>query len=296
MEPPSSPNDRGGAANPGPTYENHRPAEGINSPTEHALWSFFKTALAVALGLGAILLLINLAATWLTPLIPFRWEKALVGQNFLQADHDPAGAAKEAALRALAVRLAGPLEMPADMGVKVFYFSGPTVNAFATFGGNIIFFQGMLDLLESEDEVAMVLAHEMSHIKHRDAVKGLVRALWLMLLSLGLQGGEGLSGNITDLGMAGYSRAQEEAADLQAVRALGEVYGNISGATGFFRILAEKLEHRQIQDSDRNPPPAILSSHPDTLVRLKKAEAEAERLGIPVVGVPTPLPSALREL
>ncbi len=311
MEPRSSPIDPGdrdhrdhrddrvsqdGAGGGGPTYENRRPAEGISSPTEHALWSFFKTAFLVILGLAALLFLINVAATHLTPLIPFRWEKALVGQKFLQIRHDPAGEAKEEALRALAARLAPALAMPEGMEVKVFYYPGSTVNAFATFGGNIIFFQGMLDLLDSEDEVAMVLAHEMSHIKHRDAAKGLVQALWLLVLSLGLQGGEGLVGNVTDLGVAGYSRAQEEAADLQAVRALGKLYGNISGATGFFRVLAEKLEYREIKDSDPNALPAIMSSHPDTLTRLKKAEAEAKRLGIPVVGVPTPLPPALRGL
>ncbi len=288
MAPHSYPTDREE-----PSYENRQPAEGINSPRGSALWSFAKTAFTVALAVGMLLLVLNVLATYLTPLIPFRWEKALVGQNFLQARLDAAGQAKERELRRLAERLAPALEMPPDMAVKIFYYPGPTVNAFATFGGNILFFQGMLDLLENEDQVAMVLAHEMSHIKHRDAVKGLVRGFGLLLLSLGLQGGEGMVGNLTDMGLAGYSRSQEEAADLQAVRALGKVYGSAAGAMGFFRVLAEKVEKRSAEENGGNELPAIMASHPDTLLRLRRAEEEARRWGIPVAGLPTPLPEGL---
>ncbi|MEW6203578.1 MAG: M48 family metalloprotease, partial [bacterium] len=38
------------------------------------------------------------------------------------------------------------------------------INAYADTGGNIVFFTGMIDFLQSEDEVAMVCGHEMSHL------------------------------------------------------------------------------------------------------------------------------------
>ena len=38
----------------------------------------------------------------------------------------------------------------------------PTVNAFATLGGHVFVFTGLVDSLDSENGLAMVLAHELA--------------------------------------------------------------------------------------------------------------------------------------
>lgn len=283
MERQSSPSE--------PEYSNPEVADGINNPPESQLRAFFVNLGYVVLLLAFLFCAFGLAATYLAPSIPFSWEKRVFGDNL--PGTPPAGrdAAKRDELRRLAARLSAAMDLPEGMEVTVHYSSASTVNAFATFGGHIVVFQGLLNLSASEDELAMVLAHEIAHVKHRDAVKGIVRLAGLILLSVGLQGN---MDSLMNLGMAGYSRSQENAADLAAVGAVAAVYGHAAGATGFFTMLAEKVEHR---DAGGTPSRmrALTASHPDTLQRLRNVRAEAERLGVPLEGELTPLPEVLRE-
>jgi Zn-dependent protease with chaperone function len=53
----------------------------------------------------------------------------------------------------------------------------PMPNAFALAGGTIVFHRGILDLAESPDEIAAVLAHEVSHVVNRDVTRGTLLAV-----------------------------------------------------------------------------------------------------------------------
>lgn len=286
MAPQSSP----GNNPPQPEYSNPAVADGINNPPESHVRSFIVNLGLVAGALVVLYLLLDLAASFLTPFVPFEWERRAVGREFLQAGLDADGRAKQDELRRIASRVAGAMDLPDGMDVAVFYNPGKVVNAFATFGGNILVFQGLLDLMESEDELAMVLAHEIAHVKHRDPVKGVVRAFGLVVLSAGLDvGGDG----VARIGMASYSRGQEEAADREAVAALGQVYGHAGGAAAFFGTMARKVEKRG-PDAKASSLPALTASHPDTLLRLRGVGEEAARLGIPARGEFTPLAKVLK--
>ena len=46
----------------------------------------------------------------------------------------------------------------------------PTVNAFVVPGGKVVFYTGLLRLLESEDEIAAILGHEAAHVVARHIV------------------------------------------------------------------------------------------------------------------------------
>lgn len=275
----------------GPEFCPVLPGDGINNPPESMFKRFWINIAAVTLCLAAFLLALDFAAKRLTPFIPFRWERKAIGDKLLEAKLDAHGRAKQDALRRIGRRLADAADLPDGMDVTVFYNPRRIANAFATFGGNIIVFDGLFDLVDTEDGLAMVLAHEIMHVKNRDAVKGVVRAVGLALLSSGLESGSYVD-KIMDLGMSGYSREQEEAADLSAVAVLGKVYGHAGGATEFFRKLATQVERRDVTAGAREIT-ALGSSHPDTLVRLRKTEAEARRLNIPESGPMTPLPDAL---
>jgi len=47
----------------------------------------------------------------------------------------------------------------------------PTINAYSTAGGFVYVNTGLLDILESEDELAAVLAHEIGHIRNHHQIK-----------------------------------------------------------------------------------------------------------------------------
>ncbi len=58
------------------------------------------------------------------------------------------------------------------------------VNAFAIPGGHVYIGKGLLDLIDSEDELAAVLGHEIEHIDRRHTVERLQRELALRHLGL----------------------------------------------------------------------------------------------------------------
>lgn len=261
-------------------------ADGVNTPDTRHVRSLFVNLAIIAGVILALLFVLDMAASYLTPYIPFSWETELVDGSMFESDLDEEDTVRRDELRRLAARVADAMDLPEGMTVTVHYMPGSTVNAFATLGGNIMIFQGLLDTMQFEDELAMVLAHEMGHVKHRDIVRGVVRAAGLGLVMIGLQDSTGVVQRAAGLGMAGYSRSQEEAADAEAVKALGRIYGHAAGAGRFFRTLAFDIEKKT--DGAVYLPP-ILSSHPDSRVRLREVERVARANGIATEGELTPL-------
>jgi predicted Zn-dependent protease len=51
--------------------------------------------------------------------------------------------------------------------INVYLMENEEINAVALPGGNIVVFTGLVAQVESENELAMVLAHEMGHFTHR---------------------------------------------------------------------------------------------------------------------------------
>ncbi len=55
--------------------------------------------------------------------------------------------------------------------VTFIFSSDSTINAYAEITGKITVFRGLLDYCESEDELAFVVGHELSHIQNNDSLK-----------------------------------------------------------------------------------------------------------------------------
>src|SRR5262245_26941207 len=116
-------------------------------------------------------------ATGLTPLVPYRAERAFGeavdaqirgmldtrrrGENFEcgTADNEKEGLA---AFQKLVQTLETGAELPMPMIIKVVRRS--EANAFALPGGRIYVFQGLLDRSATPDELAGVIAHEVGHV------------------------------------------------------------------------------------------------------------------------------------
>lgn len=111
-------------------------------------------------------------------------------------------------------------------------------------GGNIIVFSGLIDSVESENELAFVLAHELGHFTHKDHLRGLGRGLVLLMSSISLFGSDSfitgfIMNSLSNVEMK-FSQRQERMADLWALDLLNRRYGHIGGAIDFFEKMAKK--------------------------------------------------------
>ncbi len=63
-------------------------------------------------------------------------------------------------------------------------------------GGHILLFQGLLDILKTENSLSFVIGHELGHFKNRDHLRGLGRGIVLTALSATFTGA---NSNLTSL-------------------------------------------------------------------------------------------------
>ncbi len=217
-------------------------------------------ALAGCLAVLALLAAFVLAAPdMLAPLVPAAWDRALgrAAESAAMVGHRRCvDAAGQAALDGLLARL-GPV--PARIVVS----DDGTVNAFALPGNRILLPRGMIQGVADGDELAGVLAHEMGHLVHRDALRGVLRSTGLHLAAAALGwGGFDTAGLAGDLASLSFSRAAEARADAFAVSALRQAGLR---ADGLGRFLAEN-EHGAAL-------PGFLSDHPASAERQRVTKA-----------------------
>lgn len=276
--------------------ENRLPDEGINAAHEHPLREFVWLLAGSLALLAAAALLVSWGAQWLAPRIPYRYEQALAaGFDLTQPPATPAARAAQAELQALADRLAAHMALPAGLRPRVGYRDEGTVNAFATLGGQTVFFRGLLARLDSEDAVAMVLAHEIAHLKYRHPAAALGRGAAVGLLlsvvsaDLGRSAAGGVLGGAGTLTMLSFNRDQEREADAEALRVLAAEYGHVGGARDLFALFAAL-------PASTAPPIELLRTHPPTADRAAAVEQWAHTHGVPADGRRRPLPPALAAL
>ena len=80
------------------------------------------------------------------------------------------------------------LSRGAGVSLNFYIINTDQVNAYATFGNNVFLTKGLLKAIDSEDELAGVLAHEVAHIKlkHPQNQRHLVLLSLALLSSLNL--------------------------------------------------------------------------------------------------------------
>lgn len=150
-------------------------------------------------------------------------------------------------------------------GLKgIYVIEGDQINAFTTVGDRIYLFEGLLTQLNDPHLVAAVVAHELGHIHHNHVEERLKLDVGSSLLTSIITGGN--NGMILELGrtMMGltYSRSQEEEADDFALNLMKQA-----------RMHPQHLSRaflRMKSLSQKDAPPAFLSSHPSLEVRIER--------------------------
>lgn len=180
-----------------------------------------------------------------------------------------------------------PPEQHQNRNYRVLYVPDSTVNALAVPGDAVIIYQGLLEKMESENELMMVLGHELGHFANRDHLRGLGRNLVLrMAIAYFFGDSGGLQSAIVNaaqvVGNARFSQSQETEADEFGLELLQGTYGQVAGATDFFAKLA--------QEKGQNL--AILSTHPAPKRRVKKLKRAIKKRNY-TIGEKTPLPKSL---
>ena len=277
-----------------PRLENRLPPEDLLERDEHPLRELAWLLAASLAALALLVLATGLVARWLAPQLPFEHEVALAEHLFdAEPPADAATRERQAALQSLADRVAAAMALPPGMQVVVTDEPSELVNAYATVGGRIRVFHGLLRRLDSEEALAALLAHEIAHVKHRHVAAamghGLAVAVLLSVVSPegAAQAAQGVLGGAAQLGLMGYSREAERQADAEALAASLALYGHGGGLRQLFEALPR---------SGAPAGTAWLRTHPDTAERLALIEAAAAARGAALAGPSTPLAAPLREL
>lgn len=183
----------------------------------------------------------------------------------------------QAALDHLTARLLAGRTPP--FAVHVGVLDRRQVNAFAVPGGEIRLFDGLLQSAASADEVAGVLAHELSHALKHHPTRHLVRALGTSLLFDLMLGNGGALRQAGEVGLAlAYSRELEREADDGALALLAGAGIPSAAFAGFFeRVQAEHAAGPGV--------PSWLRTHPATEERIGHIRAAATEGGTPALSV-----------
>ncbi|MFM7467075.1 MAG: M48 family metalloprotease [Crocinitomicaceae bacterium] len=143
-----------------------------------------------------------------------------------------------------------------------------TLNAFCTPGGYIYVFTGILKFLDSGDQLAGVLGHEMGHADMRHSTRQMTQMFGVQVL---LEVIAGKQDAIKQIGGAliglKFSRNHEVEADNCSVQYLCPTPYNAAGGAGFFE---------KIQAMGGAKVPEFLSTHPDPGNRIEVFKAKKQ--------------------
>ncbi len=130
---------------------------------------------------------------------------------------------------------------------KFHYIPSPNVvNAFALPGGHVYVGAGLVSLMDTEDELAAVIGHEIEHIDHYHCSDRVQQEQALRKIPLG-----GLVALPIELFETGYSKDQELEADREGTRLAVQAGYSANGAIRMFETF-ERL-HKEYQSKAKTP-------------------------------------------
>jgi predicted Zn-dependent protease len=271
-------------------YTNPEIPEGINTSASHPLAIFIKLFAAIAIILIFSAWLLGKSGDYLASIIPYSKEVALVSQYEIPESKDDSSAI-QLYLENLSAHISDAMDLPEGMEIYPHYIDEKIANAFATLGGHIFLYKGLLSKLKNENAISMVIAHEIAHIKHRDPIRSIgqsaaISAGFFLLLGKSDVNLLGSTGLYTQLK---FSRDMETASDIDGLSALVKIYGHANGATDLFKLLSS------LGDEDILQEPTFFVTHPLGENRIKLIETIAKENHWSIDKAVTPLPQGFSQ-
>jgi predicted Zn-dependent protease len=269
------------------TRENSSYSDRNPPPSNRQLLILLGAAIALMIG---IIWVVGLLVNGLIGLIPPQVEQKLgsviVPAFETQAKPSPTQDSLNQLLDRLERHL--PKEQQQERDYRVLYIPDDTVNAIALPGDVVIIYKGLLAQMGSENELMMVLGHELGHFAHRDHLQRLGRTVLLRVAIAYFIGDAGavqavLANSALKIGESRFSQSQEIAADEFGLTLLNATYGRVAGATDFFTRLAR----------ERGQNWAFLATHPAPKQRVQKLNRLIEQRAY-TMGEKVSLPPALQ--
>ena len=164
--------------------------------------------------------------------------------------------------------------IPGNPRVQFVIVNGdPSINAGATFG-QVAITSGMLNFIKSDDEMAVVLGHELAHIEQGHVMKGAVGGLALNILAIVLEsrvpGAGQAAGGVGQLFLNHYTQTQEREADDVGLR--------YAYQAGYDPRVAVDLQERLAVETPQSMSAGYFDTHPSSVERAVAARREAEEL------------------
>lgn len=148
-----------------------------------------------------------------------------------------------------------------------------TLNAFCTPGGYIYVYTGLIKYLDSEDQLAGVMGHEIAHADYRHSTRQMSKVYGIQTL-LQVATGRADPGLLEQIALGlvnlKFSRGHETESDNGSVEYLCATGYNAAGAAGFFK---------KIESEGGGSTPQFLSTHPNPKNRVQNIETKAQKMG-----------------
>ncbi len=162
-------------------------------------------------------------------------------------------------------------------------------NAFAVPGGRIAVYSGILDGMETPDELVALLLHESAHVELQHSLKSLFRTLsgyFFISLLFGDTGGitAAVFQNIYVFKDLQYSREMEREADMMGLQSMQQAGVDPNGMIELFR----SIDHDSLSPINKYELSEFMNTHPLTRHRIRYieeyiAEDTAHYAGIPAL-------------
>lgn len=169
----------------------------------------------------------------------------------------------------IAQEFADHLPLSKQYTIRVYVINNPEINAFAIPGGIIVIHSGILKRMNSYEEFAALLGHEVTHINDRHSLRSMLKSFsFSVFLSIITGDASGVTGtlvsNAAQLESLSYSRQLETSADEKSMEMLEASHIDPEGMLRLMKTLQAQESGKQI---------TFLSSHPLTDRRIEHARS-----------------------
>jgi len=274
-------------------YENPAIKEGINVSKEHPLKEFSTLLIGAIVLVIIISITLSLGGSWLAGKVPYSAEAKVAALYDVSTHTDNEDHQQLVEyLQQLADKISKAENLPENMKIKIHYFDDETMNAFATLGGNVFMYKGLLKRLSNENSLVTLLGHEIAHVKYRHPIKSLGGgiAVAIAMTTISSSADSQILGDAGLLSTLQFSRKMEAQADKEAMLTLQAIYGHLNGGAELFQIF-----HDAREEMEADEPSEFFSTHPQDEKRIESFSTMAQQKNWSEKGELTPLPDFFKD-
>jgi beta-barrel assembly-enhancing protease len=186
-------------------------------------------------------------------------------------------------INAIGRRVTQSPSLPSSLNYQFRIVNSKDINSVGFPGGAVYINRGLLEIASNDDEIAAMVAHEVSHVASRHGTAQLSRQLLAqapIAIAAGVPASQVWRDEMTKLGIPlgmdapflRYSRDQELQAGLMSVRLLADARYDPNAV----RTILEKISEAQTADASRAP--AFVFNHPQSATLLPEISEGIEEL------------------